>query len=754
MPPAFSGWKADGPVTLAITVEQGQLVDAVSSFATRHAPIDETRAAFGSIAAGELPSWWQEFVGNGFHAVHLPVHVGGQDGTLADTACVVETAAAALLPGPLLSTVTASAVASLADSSAKPLLADLAAGATAAVVLPEHCDVRAVSDGNSWRLSGSSGSVLGICAAQRILLSAHTADRDERWFVLDTSSPGSGLTIQPQHGTDLSTDVGVLDLVDHVVPDSAVISGISTERARCVVVALAACAAAGTVRRCADAATEYIRTREQFGRPVGAFQALQHKAAQLLVNSELAAASAWDAVRAEGESLEQHRLAAASAAVMAVAAAPDLVLDALLMFGAIGYTWEHDTHLYWRRATSLAASLGPTTHWAREVGKLARKLRRSTTINLGGVESEFRARVAATLDEAMSLSNDHPSDDIRTPGLATGLQRDLLAREGLVAPNLPAPWGVGASAVQQVIIAAEFDKRPGLVSPSLGIAEWILPTILNSGSDLQRERFARPILRGVQRWCQLFSEPGAGSDLASLSTRATKVDGGWLVNGHKIWTSLADRAHFGALLARTDPDAKKHRGIGYFLIDMTSPGVEVSPIKQASGRLEFNEVFLNDVFVPDDMLVGKPDDGWSLAVSTMAVERTAIGNYVSIDRADALRRMAEIAGPEQDAALRALGDVEAYSTAIKAVVLRETLRLVEGQVPGPTSSIAKYAMVTLLRRAWTATLGVAGRIAMLEKSDPAVVQPYFDAPAELIGGGTPEIQLTVIASMVLGLPRN
>jgi alkylation response protein AidB-like acyl-CoA dehydrogenase len=207
-------------------------------------------------------------------------------------------------------------------------------------------------------------------------------------------------------------------------------------------------------------------------------------------------------------------------------------------------------------------------------------------------------------------------------------------------------------------------------------------------------------------------------------------------------------------LARTDPEAKKHRGISYFLVDMSWPGIEVSPIKQASGRTEFSEVFLTDVFVPDDMLVGEPGDGWSLAVSTMAVERTAIGNYVSIDRADALRRMAEIEGPDQDAALRALGDVEAHSTAIRAVVLRETLRLVEGQGPGPTSSIAKYAMVTLLRRAWTATLGLTGRIAMLADSDPAVVQPYFDAPAELIGGGTPEIQLTVIASMVLGLPRN
>ncbi|MDT5087585.1 MAG: hypothetical protein QOG47_292 [Mycobacterium sp.] len=738
-------------MTLAITAEQEQLVDAVRRFASRHAPIDQTRAAFSAIATGELPSWWPEFVNNGFHAVHLPGHVGGQGGTLADTACVVEAAAAALLPGPLLSTVTASAVASLGDSSVKPLLTELAAGATAVVVLPEHCDVQAAADGNCWRLTGSSDSVLGVCAAQRILLPAQASDGSRRWFVV---TPGPGLTIESQLGTDLCTDVGSVELADHVVPDSAEISGIPTERARCVVVALAACAAAGAVRHCADAATEYIRTREQFGKPVGSFQALQHKAATLLVAAELAASAAWDAVRAENESIEQHQLAAASAAVVAVAAAPDLVLDALLMFGAIGYTWEHDTHLYWRRVTSLAASLGRMTHWTRKAGELARTLKRSTAINVGDVESDFRARVATVLDEALSLSNAHPSDDIRTPGLATGQQRDLLAKEGLVAPNLPAPWGVGASAVQQVIIADEFDKRPELIRPSLGIAEWILPTILNSGSDVQRERFAWPIVRGVQRWCQLFSEPGAGSDLASLSTRAVKVDGGWIVNGHKIWTSLADRADFGALLARTNPEAKKHRGIGYFLVDMSSPGVEVSPIKQASGRLEFNEVFLTDVFVPDDMLVGEPDDGWSLAVATMAVERTAIGNYVSIDRALALRAVAEIPGPEQDAALRALGDVEAYSTAIKALVLRETLRLVEGQGPGPTSSIAKYAMVTQLRRAWNATLSLSGRAAMLQKSEPAVVQPYFDTPAELIGGGTPEIQLTVIASMVLGLPRN
>ncbi len=738
---------------LAITSEQEDLAEAVARFAARHAPVEKTRAALDSIAAGELPTWWEDFTANGFHAVHLPEAVGGQGGTLTDLACVVETAAAALLPGPLLSTVTTSAVANSADPPATQLITELAAGATAATVLPDQSDVHATACPDGWRLRGASSSILGIASARFVLLAAK-ADDGHRWFVLDINSASDrSLSVHRQQGTDLSTDVGVLSLDDHALAADCELVGIDSERARCIAAALAACASAGTVRRCADSATEYIRTREQFGRPVGAFQALQHKAAVLYVHTEMAAAAAWDAVRASSESLAQHRLAAGAAVLMAVAPGPDLVLDALLMFGAIGYTWEHDTHLYWRRAISLAASLGPTTRWAREVGELARTTRRATALNLGDVELGFRAEVAAVLDRARGLRNEHPSDDRRAPGLATGAQRDLLAEAGLAAPHLPAPWGVGASPVQQAIINEEFDVRPDLTKPSLGIAEWILPTIIDHGTPSQRERFAWPMLRGVQRWCQLFSEPGAGSDLASLGTRARKVDGGWLVNGHKIWTSQADRAQFGALLARSDPDAPKHRGISYFLVDMSSPGITIEPIKQASGHFDFTEVFLTDVFVPDDMLVGNPGDGWDLAVATMAVERTAIGNYVHIDRSIALRHIAHAEGPDRDAALCALGEVEAHTAAIKAMVLRETLRLVEGGSAGPTSSIAKYAMVMLLRRASTAALRLTGHVALLEQSDPAVIGPYFDMPSELIGGGTAEIQLTVIASMILGLPR-
>ena len=744
-------------MTLSITVEQGDLAESVGKFAARHAGVDVTRASFDALAAGELPGWWPEFVANGFHAVHLPESSGGQGGTLADMACVLDAASAALLPGPLLSTAIAGAVALLAeDPAGRALVAEFAAGATGVVVLPEDSEVTATHDGDGWLLDGSSAPVLGIAAAQRILLFAHTEDGGGRWLLLDgRTSQRPGFAVTAGRGTDLCTDVGELTLDGLRVDAGSELAGVDTDRARCLAVALTACAAAATARQCVRAATEYIRSREQFGRPVGSFQALAHKAANLHVTAELATAAAWDAVRAADEPVAQHRLAAGSAALMAVAPAPDLALDALLMFGAIGYTWEHDAHLHWRRATSLAASLGPVTRWARDVGALSCEHSRSASVDVGDAEPRFRAWVVETLDAARALTNAHPSPEYRNPGLATGEQRDLLASAGLVAPQLPAPWGVGASPVQQVIVAQEFGERPDMIRPSLGIAEWILPTILSSGTDAQRERFAEPILRGVQSWCQLFSEPEAGSDLASLRTRAVKVDGGWLINGHKIWTSLAHRADYGALLARTDPEARKHRGIGYFLVDMTSPGVEVVPIKQSSGRSEFNEVFLTDVFVPDDMLVGGPTDGWNHAVSTMAVERTAIGNYVTIDRAGALRRLAESddPGPDHDAALRALGEVEAHTNAIKALVLRETLRQVGGQGPGPTSSIAKYAMVLLLRKASTATLALTGRRAMLVDSDPAVIRPYLDMPSELIGGGTAEIQLTVIASVILGLPR-
>ncbi|OBI26034.1 acyl-CoA dehydrogenase [Mycolicibacter terrae] len=740
-------------MSVALTLEQREVGESLRRFAARHAPIADTRTAFDALAAGELPGWWPELVANGFHAIHLPESCGGQGGGLLDAACVLEAAGKASLPGPLLPTVVAGAVGLLAQATParEALLGAVAAGAPATVVLPQHATLTARPIDGGWLIDGVADLVSGACSARVALVGADRVDGAEIWLAIDLSRPQ--VSVDPVAGTDLLTDLGTLTLTGYPATAADVLTGIEPGRAEWLAVGLAAAVSAGIAGWCVEAATAHLRTREQFGKPIGTFQALQHRAAMLLVHSELASAAAWDAVRAATDTPDQHQMAAAAAALTAITPCPDAVLDTLTMFGAIGFTWEHDLHLYWRRATSVAASIGAATGWARRLGELATTQQRDFTVDLGGAEAEFRASVVATLDAAAALDNDGPGRQGDYPHFQTGPQRTLIAEAGLIAPQWPAPWGLDASPLQQLIIIEEFAKRPGLVRPSLGIAEWILPSLVRAAPDALQQQLIPPTQRGELAWCQLFSEPGAGSDLASLTTRAVKVEGGWRINGHKIWTSAAQRADYGALLARTDPAAAKHRGIGYFIVDMRSPGIEIQPIVMATGAAEFNEVFLTDVFVPDEMLLGEPTEGWQLAIATMAEERSAISGYVENDRAIALRCIAAAGGDQRDDAVRALGELDAYTNAIKALGVRETIRLLDGQGLGAASSIAKVAMNVLLRRTFRATLATVGRLAMAADSDPAVVEPYLLSPAELIGGGTNEIQLNVIAQMILGLPR-
>ena len=392
-------------------------------------------------------------VAQGFHAVHLPETAGGQGGSLADAACVIESAAMALLPGPLLPTVITGAVALSVDRTRRRY----------AVERPRRRTCRDRRPSGSWRPARNrrrgrmadhrcrSGDVLGVCAAGVILAAARSEDGGTLWFVVDPASTAA--SVEARGGTDLTLDVGILHLDGYDVPEALVLNGIDDDAAWDVAVALSACASAGTLRWAVDAVTAHLRTREQFGKPIGTFQALQHEAAMLLVNSELATAAAWDAVRAVDEAPEQRQLAAAAAAVMAVAPAPELLLDALTMFGAIGFTWEHDVHLYWRRATSLAASMGPITGWSRRLGELGRAHVRDMSVKLGEAEGEFRARVAAVLDEALGLRNDTPSPLGDYDYLATGPQRSLIADAGPDGAALAAAMGYGC------VAAAAADHR-------------------------------------------------------------------------------------------------------------------------------------------------------------------------------------------------------------------------------------------------------------------------------------------------------
>src|SRR3954470_24739223 len=198
-----------------------------------------------------------------------------------------------------------------------------------------------------------------------------------------------------------------------------------------------------------------------------------------------------------------------------------------------------------------------------------------------------------------------------------------LAEAGYVAPHWPAPWGLGADPVHQLIVDDELKRRVSRPINPIGIG-WAGPTLLHAGTDAQKERYLLPMLAGEEMWCQLFSEPGAGSDLANLSTRAIRDGDVYVVNGQKIWTSFAHISRFGILIARTDPNAPKHQGISYFVCPMDLPGIEIRPIVEMTGLHTFNEVFFDEVRIPASSLVGEENRGWALAKVTLSNERVSL----------------------------------------------------------------------------------------------------------------------------------
>jgi alkylation response protein AidB-like acyl-CoA dehydrogenase len=744
---------------VALNDDQSALARTVAGFAERHGARESTRKDAANHRAGERPDHWLELVTLGLHAAHLPEEVGGQGGGIEDIAVVIGEAGRALLPGPLLPTVCASAVVSTADldNAATGILKRFADGTTATVLGPQPSLTVSEHNGRT-RLDGESAATLGAASAELFVLAAqavNTADGTPRWLVVDRQS--AGVDVAVEDGVDLGRDVAVVGFCDVDVTDAVRLGGIDAETAADIVVAMMAVEAAGLIAWFSEAATEFVKSRNQFSRPIGAFQAVQHRTAQLRITSELATASAWDGVRGLTDSPRQRSHAVAGAAVMALGRAVHAAVECLALHGAIGFTWEHDVHLYWRRAITLAGLAGPVESWEARLGEAAVDGPRDFTLTLPDDEQDFRRHVAKVLDQAAALSNPHPSPMGDSDAVNTGPRRTLLAENGLVAPCWPRPWGLDANPLQQLIVQAAFDRR-GLEQPSMAIGQWVLPVVLKHGTLEQIEALAAISLRGELIWCQLFSEPDAGSDVASLTLRAIKTDGGWLLSGQKIWTTQAHLADWGLCLARTgaeDSTHPKHHGLSMFLIDMTNPQLDVRPIKQANGEAEFNEVFFNDAFVPDAMLLGQPGEGWTLTIDTLAQERLFIGTYRETGNEARIRRIitdGQYAGTRDDA-LRALGRVSARGAAIAAMNLRETLRRLQGHSPGPATSIGKAAASMLHVDAAAAALNLIGPAGALNETRCEPVFHELDIPTWVIGGGTLEIQLNTIATFVLGLPR-
>jgi alkylation response protein AidB-like acyl-CoA dehydrogenase len=334
-----------------------------------------------------------------------------------------------------------------------------------------------------------------------------------------------------------------------------------------------------------------------------------------------------------------------------------------------------------------------------------------------------------------------------------------LADAGLAGLTWQKPWGQGLTSEHQRVFneeAAGYELPTTAYIIGLGM---VIPTMIEFGTDAQRERYVAKALRGEEIWSQLFSEPGAGSDVASLQMRAERDGDEWVLNGQKVWTTGAQISDFGAVIARTNPDNPKHRGITMFIIDFKAPGVEIRPLRQMNGGSGFNEVFFTDVRVPDSYRIGDVDDGWRCAIAMLMNERVAIGSGGGGGRSVGVKPLVELArrrGVLDNPVVRqGIADVYIRTQILGYIGQRTRAAVKAGKAPGPEGSIAKLVGALLARR--TSDLGIAiagaGGQAWEDKRESRWALSVLSAPASRIAGGTDEVQRNIIGERVLGLPK-
>jgi alkylation response protein AidB-like acyl-CoA dehydrogenase len=502
---------------------------------------------------------------------------------------------------------------------------------------------------------------------------------------------------------------------------------------------LAAAEASGGAHACTEMASEYAKVREQFGRPIGTFQAVKHHCANMVVDAESATAVAWDAARAALEDRQAEWASAIAASVALPAFARCCQLN-VQVHGGIGYTWEHDAHLYVRRSGALSA-LFDADRAHEDVTRLsAQGVRRSDAIDLPPEAEAFRAEVREFIARYAALPDDR--------------KRKALSDSGYLVPHWPKPWGREAGAIEQLVIDQEF-KAAHVRRPELGISGWNTLTIAQHGSEEQVARFVRPSLEGEIEFCQLFSEPNAGSDAAGVQTRGVKVAGGWRVTGQKVWTSGAQYCNRGFATVRTDPDAAKHLGISMMVIDMHAEGVEVRPLRQLTGHSHFNEVFFDDVFVPDEDVVGPVNQGWTVARATLGNERVSIGGggqmFIGTSPLELWQRYA----PGDAGVAREVGGLLADDAVMRLLNLRRAARAVAGGGPGPEGNVTKLLGSEYAQRIAALSARIVGaETSAIDGPHGLTAVMLLGSRAMSIAGGTSEIVRNQIAERILGLPRD
>jgi 3-oxochol-4-en-24-oyl-CoA dehydrogenase len=696
-------------VSIALTAEHEALREVAARWLATHCTREVIRAGLDEADDPATPggSAYAE-IGAGFGLLELCV--------------LVEQAGRSILPGPFLPSA---------------FFAALLGPDKAGTVAWRAGDLTGTADGDGVVVHGVLRPVLGAARAEWVLAPVLVGGQRQWWLLA-----AEEVQVEPLDSLDLTRRVATVTVAEVALSAERRVP-VDDDAVDATGALLVAAEAAGIADWCLRTAVEHAHVREQFGYPIGHFQAVKHGCADMLVAAEQARAVVWDAAVAAdgGADAAEVLVAAETAAAIAPQAAFDNAKRCIQILGGIGFTWEHDAQLYLRRATAMRALLGGAGPWRLRLARHARAgVRRRYSLALPDDAEPMRAQLREEVRRLAALP-------------AEGRRREL-ALGGWLQPHLPAPAGRDAGPLEQVLISEEL-RSAGIERPHLEVGAWALPTLLEHGTEEQRKRWVEPTLLGEIRWCQLFSEPGAGSDLAALSTTARPVEGGFAVTGQKVWTSMAADADLAILLARTDPEQSRHRGISYFVLDMQAGGVDVRPLRELTGEAMFNEVFLADVFVPLDHLIGELHGGWAVARSTLAHERLSISEGTSFGGGldDLLARTASM--PADDVRDERLGAVLAEAQTVVLLGLRSTSRALSGTV-GAEAAVRKLLGAENEQRVLELGMDLLGTDGTHLTGDDARtwVSGFLGGRCLTIAGGTSEVQRNVIAEQLLGLPRD
>jgi len=756
------------------------LRDTLRNFAVRHGGRARARALRGTMPGYDRATW-SELAGLGCVGALAPASLGGLDLTLGDMAVMLQELGASLAPEPVAEVaVGAVGLLSLAPESslAKALLPGICEGRIVpSLAWQEHGDELPAAGWTvlaNGKLDGRKRFVVPA-AGDGWLVTARvtpaTAGAQVCW--IPRGSPGVTEQIEPRVDGTASASVtfegvAVADAARIALPLAALESV-----ADACQVAIAA-EALGVAESALAMTLEYLKVRRQFGKPLGSFQALQHRAVDLYVKQEMARAALGAAIEAwgtEGSDLEERRIAAARAKARATEAALAIGREAVQMLGAMGFADECDVGLHLKRALVLSAWLGNAGIQRERIARWVVAPQESPAARgdaavlaesacdwdaLG--DEEFRLRVRAVFEREYPAELRNPPRRLRWHECRDFYFR--LGQLGLAALAWPKQYGgAGLSPRKQLIFMQEQDRWGVARAPDMGIT-MVGPGLIQYGTPEQQRRYLPEIVAWNHMWCQGFSEPDAGSDLASLRTKAVREGDGYVIDGAKIWTTFAQDATHIFMLARTDPAAKKQAGISMLLVDLKTPGITVRPIVDIAGHEEFCEVRFESVRVPADTLLGAENQGWTVAKTLLARERIYLGNprqaQYALKRVDAMVERTDLAKDPVFMARLTRLRMDVWDLASLYQRFADQVR--RGEPLGPEVSILKLVGSETFQRLSELALegvgaagGLAGAIPVGGEDDD-LMSLFMGARATTIYGGSNEVQRNVLAKHVLELP--